>query len=115
MAILQRSFTYHGRIKVSTSDLRLAREGRKRCTIRLGKVGVASDTIALTDGKESLQVRITSIDNARLFKDLTDQDAILEGFTSKTELEDDLKHYYGGIDPLQPITVIHFEISKAIC
>jgi hypothetical protein len=109
MGIVHREFTYKGRIKVSPDDLKLAILGRKRCTIRLGKIGVAGEHIALTDGKATLPVRITGVDASRTFVELDDQDARDEGFTTRAELVADLKQYYRAIDDRQPITVIYFD------
>ncbi|MCL5286504.1 MAG: ASCH domain-containing protein [Acidobacteria bacterium] len=108
MAIIQRTFTYRGRIKVSTQDLEYARTGRKTCTIRVGKIGVAGSEITLTDGVGKLKVEITAVDSTKLYSELTDRDAAEEGFNSLDELSHDLSRYYGRIDPNQPITVIRF-------
>ena len=108
MGIVHREFTYRGRIKVSSSDLHLAMLGKKKCTIRLGKIGVAGHQIILTDGSEVLPVRITGVDTSRTFVQLNDQDARDEGFGSRAELVADLKQYYRTIDDQQPITVIYF-------
>jgi len=109
MAIINRAFTYQGRIKVSSRDLALARSGRKTCTIRLGKLDVAQDVIYLSDGRDKLKVRILKVDNSRIYGDLTDQDAIMDGLESKMQLDEDLRRFYGEIDPNQPITIIQFK------
>ena len=113
MGIIHREFTYRGRIKVSSSDLQLAMIGKKRCTIRLGKIGVAGRQINLTDGKDVLPVRITGVDTSRTFVQLNDQDARDEGFDSRAELIADLRQYYRAIDDQQPITVIYFDRAES--
>lgn len=109
MSIIERRFTYKGRIKVSTKDLALARSGGKTCTIRLGKLAVARDITYLSDGRDSLKVKIVKVDSDRVYGDFTDADARLDGLESMRELDEDLRRYYRSIDPMQPMTVIHFQ------
>ncbi len=52
---------------------------------------------------------VLGVDTSRHFEDLTDQDALDEGFQNKQELVEDLKRYYRRLDAHQPITVIYFE------
>ncbi len=90
----------------------LVRSGRKTCTVRLGVVDVSGTEIYLTDGHERVKVRIAGVDNRRVFRELNNQDAVDEGFSSVEELREDLKTYYGNIDPEQPITVIRFVVAQ---
>jgi hypothetical protein len=112
MPIVHRSFTYKGRIKVSREDLKLARIGRKSCTIRLGRVNVEDDVIYLSDGNEKLKVKIANVDSSRVYSQLTDEDAVSDGLESKEQLDRDLSRFYGKIDPMQPITIIHFMVLE---
>ena len=112
MPVINRTFTYRRQIKVSFEDLKLAKSGRKTCTIRLGKATVADRFIELTDGQESIQIEVTDVDNTRLYSDLTDEDAKKDGLGSKEELDADLRKFYGNIDSLQPMTVIHFKLPN---
>lgn len=112
MAIINRMFTYRGRIKVSSRDLALARSGRKTCTVRLGKLGVAQDVIYLSDGRNNLKVKILEVDNRRVYRDLTDRDAIMDGLESKQQLDEDLRKFYGQIDPNQPMTIVRFRVLE---
>ncbi len=108
MGIIQRRFTYRGKIKLSSNDMALARSGRKTCTVRLGILEVAGSEIDLTDGEDRIKVSIREVDNKRVYRELSDQDASEEGFNSVEELRLDLQQYYKRIDPEQPITVIRF-------
>jgi hypothetical protein len=63
----------------------------------------------MTDGRNSVSVRILKIDSSRRFSDLTDQDAIDEGFRNKEELWKDLRQYYPRATDNDPVTVIHFQ------
>ena len=110
MAIINRRFTYRGRIKVSNKDLNLARIGRKTCTIRLGQLSVGQKIMYLSDGRESLRVEILNVDNRRVYSELTDHDAVMDGLESKKQLDEDLRKFYGEIDPNQPMTVIYFRV-----
>lgn len=110
--MINRTFTYGRRIKLNSDDLRLAKEERKTCTIRLGKLGVSTDEVIFTDGREEVKARIEKVDNSRVYSELTDEEARLEGLGSLAELDDDLAKYYGKIDPMQPVTVIYFSLIK---
>jgi hypothetical protein len=112
VAIIHRQYTYRGRIKVTREALALVRAGKKRRTIRLGKAAIANDRIYLSDGGERVPVRILQVDTSRLYADLTDEDAIGDGFGSMQELTRELERFYGRLDPKQPMTVIHFEVIE---
>ncbi len=108
MALLNRQFTYKGRIKVSSADLALANSGRKTCTIRLGTLNVDGEFMDLSDGRDSLKVVIISIGTCK-YRELTHQHAQWEGFCTVEELREDLAKYYRDVEPDQPITIIRFE------
>jgi len=107
--IINRQFVYRNRIKISREDMALLRAGRKKCTIRLGRNSVASAQIMVTDGANSVPVRIINVESDRCVKDLTDREALAEGFQTRDELIKDLEKYYRRLDPEQPITIIYFE------
>jgi hypothetical protein len=107
MALVNRSFTYKHRIKVSSDDLSLARAGKKICTIRLGTATVAGQIIDLSDGRDSLKVQIVSVET-KCFRDLNEDHARSEGFSSLDDLRKDLTKYYGRIEDAQPVTIISF-------
>ncbi|SRR5579885_813485 len=111
MGIRNRRFTYKGQIKISSSDMSLLQDRKKKCTIRLGIIDVNGPDIFMTDGKMRVKVRISEVDNQRVYRELTNQDAIDEGFASLEELHKDLAKYYGRIDPDQPVTVIRFTVA----
>jgi hypothetical protein len=107
--IKERRFTYRGQIKVSGSDLRLAKRGHKTCTIRLGTASVEGQELDLTDGKERLRVRVTTVEADRRYVDITDEEARADGVESRAALDLDLRRFYGTLDDAQPMTLIHFE------
>lgn len=107
--LVKRSFTYKGRIRVSPTDLQLARGGGKTCTIRLGTLAVEGQNLDLVDGRNVVPVKILTVDSSKVYQDLNDDHAKMEGFESLDELKIDLAKYYGEIDPCQPVTIIVFE------
>jgi hypothetical protein len=112
MTPADRHFTYRRRIKVSGEDLALAKSGRKTCTIRLGTATVDGEFIDLTDGRDTLRVRIVAVETAR-YRALGQEHAQCEGFSSVEELRKDLEKYYRRIDNDQTVTVIKFERVSA--
>src|SRR5262245_34364993 len=112
MALVNREFTYKRRIRVSTDDLALAQSGRKTCTIRLGTAKVDGQLLDLSDGQHVLKVRILSVETEP-YRNLTQQHAQWEGFSTVEELQKDLEKYYRRIDQDQPVTIIRFERASA--
>ena len=108
MALVNRQFTYKRSIKVSADDLALARSGAKTCTIRLGIASVGAELMDLSDGQDVLKVRIVSVETEP-YRNLTQQHAQWEGFSTVEELKKDLEKYYRRIDQDQPVTIIRFE------
>lgn len=111
MGIRNRRFTYKGQIKISPSDMSLLNEGKKRCTVRMGTIDVSGTDLFMTDGNQRVKIRVSEVDNHKVYRELSNQDAFDEGFASLEELQKDLSKYYGKIDPEQPVTVIRFEIA----
>ena len=109
MAFNNRQYTYRVKIRISRDGMALLRAGQKKCTVQMGTVSVASDEILMTDGISQMAVRITKIDSNRRFRELTDQDARDEGFSTREELMKDLKHYYPRARDEHPVTLIYFE------
>lgn len=110
MGIRNRRFTYKGQIKISSSDMSLLKEGKKRCTVRIGTIDVSGTDLFMTDGNQRIKIRVSEVDNRRVYHELSSQDALDEGFSSLEELQRDLSTYYGKIDPEQPVTVIRFYV-----
>jgi hypothetical protein len=105
-----KTFVYRGTIKVSRDDFQAAVEGQKKCTIRLGTAAVEGPEINLSDGARTARVRIVNIDTSKTFAGLTDAEIGGEGFTTREELETDLRKYYRSLQPDQRVTVIWFEV-----
>jgi hypothetical protein len=104
-----KTYCYNKMIKISRSDMSLLRAGKKKCTVRLGNASVGDSEIEMSDGRTSVRVRITNVDNTRTFNELTDEDARAEGFSSREELLFDLRKYYPQVTPNDQVTVISFQ------
>jgi hypothetical protein len=95
-------------IRLKAQFLDLVRQGRKRSTVRLGKRHYELGRAALVGPQGTVFVQITKLRYVSL-SDLTDDDAIADGFTSRAELANTLRKIYGSLPPDAEMTVIHFE------
>jgi len=88
-------------------------EERKVTTIRRGirdfKVG--EKVLITSRDRIYAEAEITGIKYLKIH-DLTDEDALKDGFSSKEELFNALKKYYGSIKSSDTVTVIGFRIVK---
>jgi hypothetical protein len=109
-----RKHTYSRIIKISRDDMRLLKANRKKCTVRLGTASVATPEITMTDGKDSVAIRIVRVDTSRHLDELTDDDAQAEGFETREQLLKDLSKYYPRAKPSDPVTVIYFEPVEVV-
>ncbi len=66
----------------------------------------------MTDGRQTVPVRILRVDTTRTLKDISDEDARDEGFTTRQELLLDLRRYYPRASATDPITIIYFELAR---
>jgi hypothetical protein len=86
--------------------------GRKKATIRLGRVRVKYDELIIHGGGRPVaKVRVTSVTYKKV-KDLTEEDARKDGFNSLNELLDALRKAYGEINPDDLVTIIEFEVIQ---
>jgi hypothetical protein len=108
----ERRFVYSNVIKISRGDMALLRAGKKKCTIRMGNASVANPLINISDGRTSVLVKITDVDNSRTLEQLTGEDAREEGFSTREELISDLHKYYPRAKSTDPVTVIRFELAS---
>jgi len=109
IAMALRKHTYSGTIKISRDDMRLLKAHRKKCTVRLGTASVATPEILMSDGRDSVPIRIVRVDTSRCLAELTDDDAQAEGLETREQLLNDLNKYYPRAAPSDPVTVIYFE------
>lgn len=104
-----RNLKFDGKYK----DLLLS--GKKSATIRVGKVNLKpGDEVLVHSGGYVLgKARIKRVEKKRV-SELTDEDAIMDGFKNKEELLDALKEHYKNIKPDTEVTVIEFEFTKLL-
>ncbi len=101
----------HIMVKGRFVDLILS--GKKRSTIRLGRVIPRYDEIIIHGGGRPIaKARITKVTYKRV-RELTDEDAKKDGYNSVDELIRDLEKVYGRkISPDDVVTIIEFEVEK---
>ncbi|NPA97568.1 MAG: ASCH domain-containing protein [Crenarchaeota archaeon] len=87
--------------------------GRKRSTIRLGKVIPRySEVIIHGGGRPIAKARIVRVVHKKV-RELTEEDARKDGYESLDELLKDLERVYGRkISPDDTVTIIEFEVEK---
>jgi len=87
-------------------------KGTKRATIRLGKVQVKSREFYIHSGGQIIaKARLKRITYKRI-SELTDDDAKIDGFSSRDELINALKEHYGDIKDDDYVTIIEFDIIE---
>ncbi|AKG90859.1 ASCH domain [Geoglobus ahangari] len=88
-------------------------DGRKVTTVRKGikryPVGRIVDLTA--DNKPFARARVDKVVVKRV-KELTDDDAKLDGFESREELIEALKRIYGKVRDEEFVTVVHFTVVE---
>lgn len=87
-------------------------EGRKKATIRLGIVKLKYDELIVHGGGRPVaKVKVTNVRYKKV-KELTDEDAKLDGFRNVAELIAALQKAYGRINPDDYVTIIEFEVVQ---
>ncbi len=88
--------------------------GRKKATIRMGIVKPKYDELIIHGGGRPVaKVKITRVVHKKL-RELTDEDAVKDGFKNKDELIRELKHVYPEISDDDWVTVIEFELRQRL-
>lgn len=87
--------------------------GEKITTVRRGiKSYPVGRIVELTsDGKRFAIAKVKKVVVKRV-RELTDEDAIRDGFKSRNELISALKRIYGDLRDDEFVTVVHFEVSR---
>jgi len=87
--------------------------GEKITTVRKGiKSYPVGRIVELTsDGKRFALAKVKKVVVKRV-RELTDEDAIRDGFKSRNELISALKRIYGDLRDDEFVTVVHFEVSR---
>ncbi len=88
--------------------------GAKKATIRLGKViPKYKEMIVHGGGRPIAKIKITRVTYKKV-KDLTDSDAIIDGFKSRDELIAALRKAYGEVKDDDIVTIIEFEVEQRL-
>ncbi|WP_048078748.1 ASCH domain-containing protein [Desulfurococcus mucosus] len=88
--------------------------GEKKATIRLGIVKPRyEEVIVHAGGKPIAKARIRRVYYRRM-RDLTDEEARLEGFKNRDELVEELRRLYGDISGDQYLTVLELEVVQRL-
>ncbi|MET1160751.1 MAG: ASCH domain-containing protein [Thermoprotei archaeon] len=89
-------------------------EGKKTATIRRGIVKPKyREVIVHGGGKPVAKILIEKVYHKKI-KELTDEDAIKDGFRSREELVSELKRVYPGISDDEWITIIEFKVLQRL-
>ena len=90
---------------------RLILSGRKRATVRIGKVVPKYNEVIIHSwGRPIAKAKITRVVYKRV-KELTDEDALKDGFRDRGELIKELRKVYGGVGPNDVVTIIEFDVT----
>lgn len=90
--------------------LPIVREGRKKSITRLGRLDMTVGSgLVLYGGDEELAVHLTKV-TRKLVKELTKEDAQLDGSKTREEMIDDLKEQYPFLSEDDEVTVIEFRL-----
>ena len=91
---------------------RLLLSGKKRATIRLGKViPKYNEVIIHSWGRPIAKAKITKVTYKRV-RELTDEDAKKDGFNNREELMEELRRVYGNVKSNDLVTIIELEIIQ---
>ncbi len=86
--------------------------GEKTSTIRLGMYVPKYDEVIIHSGGKPICIaKITKVTYKKI-KDLTDEDAVKDGFGNLKTLLNELKKIYGGIRPEEMVTIIELKVRK---
>ena len=88
--------------------------GRKTTTVRKGrrKDFKEGDVVEIICGNESLGLAYIEKIEYKKLKDLTREDAISDGFSSRRKLKEALKKHYKDINSETDVTIIYFKRIK---
>jgi len=99
-------------VKAKFSDA--IRTGKKRATIRLGRVDVRSKEVLIHAGGKIIAKAIIKNVVYKRVKELTDNDARIDGLDSREELINELRSYYGNIRDNDIVSIIEFEVVEVL-
>ncbi|MHB8752918.1 MAG: ASCH domain-containing protein [Aggregatilineales bacterium] len=95
-------------LRIRSEYLRAVREGKKRTTIRKGKLSINPGLLLLECGSERQIVNVIAVQWHQV-KTLTTEHAIADGFQSIDELREALRTIYPDLKYNHYVTVIEFD------
>lgn len=84
--------------------------GRKRSTVRRGRRSYVLGDSLLSTGQQETLVRITAIRYC-LVRELTEEDAVRDGFNTLDELLEALHHFYPALHSEETVTIVFFRVK----
>lgn len=97
-------------IPLKREYLPAVRASAKTTTVRAGKRSFPVGRAAIVCGPEEIPIEITDVRCCR-YQDLSEGDAIKDGFTSLADLQDALKRFYPDLRPSSDITIVDFHLT----
>ena len=104
------SIEFENKLEISLKSkyFKLVEKGKKKSTVRAGNRKYNLGPATLVSNEKSIDILIDKIE-IKFFGELTEQDAILDGFDSRDELLDALLGFYPKIHMFEPVTIVHFK------
>jgi len=100
------------RLKFKKRYLQMIIEGRKRSTIRLGRLVLRDRLLTIVgDGKPIALARVDEVIYKKV-RELTDEDARVDGFRGLIELFRELRRIYGDFGLEDDVTIIRFTVLR---
>jgi Uncharacterized conserved protein len=98
------------RLKFKKRYLQMILEGRKRSTIRLGRLVLRDRLLTIVgDGKPIALARVDEVTYKKV-RELTDEDARVDGFRGLIDLFRELRRIYGDFGLEDDVTIIRFTV-----
>ena len=88
--------------------------GSKKSTIRLGKVDVRNKEFYINSGGKIIAKAVVREVKYKTVRELTDEDAKMDGFDNREELIRELRRHYGEISDDDWVTIIIFDILEIL-
>lgn len=95
-------------LRIKAELLEDIRRGRKRATVRKGKQRIQHGLLVFQSGTDHQVVNVTDVKFCHV-KNLTEADAVADGFSSRGDLLAKLKEIYPDIRENQFVTVVNFD------
>jgi hypothetical protein len=97
------------RLPLKSEFIPLVRAGAKRSTVRAGRRRISPGPAEIVSGNARIPIQVTDV-KYKTFADLTQADALTDGFTSREELQRELLSFYPDLRDNDAISVIYFDL-----